>query len=148
MSSPQNRRPSLRSSRRSGRRVRTWRRTNGLFDGIRSFHFTDSATISRMLLSAVVLVGFTILIVAPLTAFTAYAYFSRDIPPVEQVINKPIFQTTKVYDRNGVLLATLSNPNQGRRTIVNLNQVPPTLIEATVAIEDPTFFSNPGINPL
>jgi len=101
-----------------------------------------------MLLSAVVIVGFTILIVAPLTAFTAYAYFSRDIPPVSQVVNKPVFQTTRVYDRNGVLLATLSNPDQGRRTIVSLNQVPQTLIEATVSIEDPTFFSNPGINPL
>jgi len=148
MSSRHNRQSSGLNFRRHGRRVRTWRRATGLFDGIRSFRFTDSATISRMLLSAVVLFGFTILIVAPVTAFTAYAYFSRDIPPVPQVVNQPIFQTTKIYDRNGALLATLSSPNNGRRTLVNLDQVPKNLVEASVSIEDPTFFSNPGVDPL
>ncbi|RME61145.1 MAG: penicillin-binding protein, partial [Caldilineae bacterium] len=57
-----------------------------------------------------------------------------------------VFQTTYVYDRNGVLLAELFE--EGRRTWVRLEDVSPHLIEATVATEDATFFTNPGIDPV
>ena len=71
----------------------------------------------------------------------------RDIPPVESVTNKPVFQTTRIYDRNGTLLADLVDPDKGRRSIVNLNQLPTDLINATLAVEDPSFYANPGVDP-
>lgn len=143
MASPFDRDP----ARRHGRRVRTWRAETGLFPRVRSFRLSDAATITRILLAAVGLIAFTLLIIVPLALYTAYAFFSRDIPPVGQVLNQPVFQTTKIYDRNGTLLAELINPDKGRRIIVNLNQVPPALRNATVAVEDPSFYSNAGVDP-
>ncbi len=133
--------------RRHGRRRRTWRRSRSLFAEIRSFHLSDTATVARILLSTALLAGFTVAIVVPLALFSAYAYFVRDIPPVEQVMNRPVFQTTRIYDRNGLLLAELIDPDNGRRILVNLDQLPPDLIHATIAVEDPSFYHNPGVDP-
>ena len=56
-----------------------------------------------------------------------------------------LFQTTYLYDRNGVQLAELFG--EGRRTWVGLNRVSPHLIDATVATEDASFYDNMGIDP-
>ncbi|MXX24726.1 MAG: LysM peptidoglycan-binding domain-containing protein [Caldilineaceae bacterium SB0668_bin_21] len=55
-----------------------------------------------------------------------------------------LFETTRVYDRNGVLLAEFFE--EGRRTWVTLDQISPALISATVATEDATFFTNRGVD--
>ena len=57
-----------------------------------------------------------------------------------------VFQTTFVYDRNGELLAELIG--EGRREWVSLDRISPHLINATIATEDATFFSNPGVDPV
>lgn len=57
-----------------------------------------------------------------------------------------LFQTTYIYDRNGVQLAELFE--EGRRTWVGLNRISTYLIDATVATEDDSFYSNFGIDPL
>ncbi|HLH72576.1 MAG TPA: transglycosylase domain-containing protein [Chloroflexota bacterium] len=129
-------------------RIHTWRTPTNLFGWGRSFHSPDDGTVGRVLISAISLTAFTLVILVPLTLYTALAYFARDIPPVPQVVNQPIFQTTRIYDRNGILLYELIDPQYGRRIIVNLDQLPPDLIDATIAVEDPTFFTNPGVDPL
>jgi len=57
-----------------------------------------------------------------------------------------LFQTTYLYDRNGLQLAEVFE--EGRRTWVGLSRVSETLINATVATEDDSFYSNIGIDPL
>ncbi len=56
-----------------------------------------------------------------------------------------IFQTTRLYDRKGRLLAETFG--EGRRVWVSLDKVSQNLIDATVAVEDATFFTNTGIDP-
>src|SRR5205814_6183735 len=56
------------------------------------------------------------------------------------------FQTTRVYDRNGKLLYQFVDPKAGRRTEVALAQIPETVRDATIAIEDKNFYSNPGFD--
>ena len=55
-----------------------------------------------------------------------------------------LFETTRLYDRNGVLLAEFFE--EGRRTWVTLDQISPALISATVATEDSSFFTNRGVD--
>ncbi len=61
---------------------------------------------------------------------------------VAQVDNYDAFQSTFFYDRTGALLYELFN--EGRRTNVPYAEFPQDLINATIAIEDDSFFSNPG----
>ena len=61
---------------------------------------------------------------------------------VSQVDDLTSFQSTFFYDRTGTLLYEAFN--EGKRTNVSYDQFPQNLINATVAIEDDTFFTNPG----
>ena len=51
-----------------------------------------------------------------------------------------------IYDRNGTLLYQYLDPNYGYQTTVPLDQISPLIQQATVAAEDASFYSNPGIN--
>ena len=55
-----------------------------------------------------------------------------------------VFQTTVIFDRNDVRLAEIFD--EGMRTWVGLEQISPHLIDAIVATEDATFYSNPGVD--
>ncbi len=57
-------------------------------------------------------------------------------------------QTTKIYDRNGILLSDLVDEDTGRREELSLDQIAPVVISATVAAEDSSFYSNSGVDPL
>ena len=56
-----------------------------------------------------------------------------------------LFQTTKIYDRHGQLIAELMG--EGRRTWVALDKISSHLLDATVATEDASFYVNSGIDP-
>ena len=54
------------------------------------------------------------------------------------------FESTFYYDRHGALL--YEDFNEGRRVKVDLAQIPQSLINATIALEDDNFYTNPGID--
>lgn len=58
------------------------------------------------------------------------------------------FQTTRIYDRKGTLLQEVDNPDYGWRTFVDMDNMSEDFINATVAAEDATFWSNYGIEPV
>jgi membrane peptidoglycan carboxypeptidase len=78
----------------------------------------------------------------------AYEEVNKDLPNAALVV-ADTYQTTRILDRNGVLLRELSSPDQGAgwRTFVPLSEVSQDLIDATVAAEDATFWSHRGIEP-
>ena len=63
---------------------------------------------------------------------------------VAQVDDWRNFESSFIYDRYGETL--YESFREGRRTYVPLADIPPALIDATLAIEDDTFYSNPGID--
>ena len=56
------------------------------------------------------------------------------------------FQTTRIYDRHGMLLADIDD--WGRRTIVGFEAMPDCLIQATIATEDRRFYQHNGVDYL
>ncbi|HEY6287499.1 MAG TPA: transglycosylase domain-containing protein, partial [Ktedonobacteraceae bacterium] len=76
----------------------------------------------------------------------AYAYYQAQLPLLNGVANHTLFQSTRIYDRKGRLLYELYDPKYGRRTYVNYNDISPLLINATVAAEDHTFWTNSGVD--
>jgi 1A family penicillin-binding protein len=98
----------------------------------------------------IVVVGAGLLLcLASTLALGAYAYIAVRLPsPEELSIRADTFESTKIYDRNGVPLFEVFDPTGGRRTEVPLESIPLHLRNATIATEDPTFYANPGFNPL
>ena len=78
-----------------------------------------------------------------LLPFSFYV-FLNSLPNPRELSQREIPQTTKIYDRNGILLYQIyANEN---RTLVPLNLIPKNLINATIAIEDKDFYRNPGFD--
>jgi len=80
--------------------------------------------------------------------FATYAYGNQLPDPDSIVIQaQQSFKTTRLYDRTGKhLLYEIYDPNGGNRTVVPLEKIPLYLREATIAMEDRTFYQNPGVN--
>lgn len=79
-------------------------------------------------------------------AIGAYAYYSNDLPNPSELSHRDIFLTTKIYDRNGRLLYDIFDSDTGLRTTVHLADISPWLKDATIAVEDPDFYNNPGFD--
>ena len=61
-----------------------------------------------------------------------------------EVDNYRGFESTFIYDRDGGVLYEAFG--EGRRVRVDYERIPPALIQATISIEDDTFFDNIGID--
>ena len=68
----------------------------------------------------------------------------RDLPTPGQLVTRDQQITTKIYDRNGVLLYKIYR-NQNR-TLVPLSEIPLYVRQATIAIEDASFYSHSGVS--
>lgn len=87
--------------------------------------------------------GFLVCVFFILIPFGAFM-FVNSLPNPQQLSEREIPQTTKIYDRNGFLLYQIyANEN---RTLVPLSSVPKNFIDATIAVEDKDFYKNPGFD--
>jgi len=76
-----------------------------------------------------------------------YISVAKTLPNVDDLQGKASqFETADILDRNGNLLYEIVDPNAGRRSYVNLNDISPYLIAATIATEDKDFYSHPGFD--
>jgi membrane peptidoglycan carboxypeptidase len=109
-------------------------------------------------LGSVVLVVVTIALVVVIAVgiglSQAYNAYVADLPPAEVLdaafnsSNNQFFQTTKLYDRTGQhLLYEVIDPRAGDRQWLNIARIPQQFIQATIAIEDKSFYTNPGYDP-
>src|SRR6059036_825607 len=97
---------------------------------------TFAGVLTAVMLSGVAFVG--------VAAAATFGYFASDLPAVSDLATVPIPLTTHIYDRSGEhLLYTLSDE---RRDLISIDAVPKRMQDATIAIEDKTFWSNPGVD--
>ena len=83
------------------------------------------------------------------TALGVYNYYAQDLPDPRAIeTEQEDFETTKIYDRTGdILLYEVFDPRLGDREYLTLDQLPQHCLDATVALEDKTFWDNPGFDP-
>ncbi|MGH2471602.1 MAG: transglycosylase domain-containing protein [Candidatus Limnocylindria bacterium] len=111
------------------------RRGGGAFSGLR-------LALPSGLLALIIATGLLLVV----GAGAALAFFTEDLPSAQDLAKEPLAQSTKVYDRTGAqLLYQFSEEN---RELVTYAEIPQVLIDATVAAEDKSFFSNPGVDVL
>ncbi len=88
---------------------------------------------------------------AAMTVSNMYAAYAKNLPEPAKLSQQASeqFKTTKIYDRTGkVVLYELFDPTGGNRTNVSLDQISPYLVDATIALEDKTFWTNEGVDYL
>jgi penicillin-binding protein 1C len=79
-----------------------------------------------------------------ITASLYWYFILRDLPSPQQLTRRQVDVSTKIYDRNGVLLYTIYKDQN--RTPVPLQDIPNNVKLATIAIEDAEFYTHPGFS--
>ena len=82
------------------------------------------------------------------TAWLIYDHYSNkleeQIAALETLSESSSFETTVIYDRDGQELYQVLG--EGLRTRIPLEQIPQHMIDATISVEDDTFYENTGID--
>ena len=68
-----------------------------------------------------------------------------ELPPVSDFEQLDFAQPSVVYDRTGTI--ELARFQVERRNVVNYEEIPKVLIDATIAVEDRSFWDNEGYDP-
>ncbi len=68
------------------------------------------------------------------------------LPSVDSLHAHAQAPSTKIFDRNGKLLYEIIDPRVGSHTPLRFEQFPLHLRQATIAVEDANFYSNPGVD--
>ena len=77
--------------------------------------------------------------------FCVILYFIKTLPTFQEIANQHVSQSTKIFDRTGTILLYEINSGQ-KRTVVGFDQIPQTVKDATLAIEDQNFYSEPAFD--
>jgi membrane peptidoglycan carboxypeptidase len=76
---------------------------------------------------------------------SGYAFYSRDLPdPKAELEGIQFEQPSIIYDRTGTI--ELARFGELRRELLTFDQIPPEMLDATTAIEDKDFWTNPGFD--
>lgn len=73
-----------------------------------------------------------------------YVYILKDLPSVKLLVDVPPSLSTKIFDRHGELLYQIYKDEN--RSLISLGDLPPYIIQATLAAEDKNFYHHPGID--
>ncbi len=104
------------------------------------FSFFFSSRVGKSLTTLAITVG-----LISTTAWFIYEFIFQDLPSPLEVSRKEKILTTRIYDRHGKELYSIFKDEN--RTLVPLSDLPPHVINATLAIEDADFFQHPGFSP-
>ena len=148
-----NRTRALRAHRAAGARRRTLpphllpgmsrRRSNaGKIIGV----LVGLAVMAFLLFAVTIVAGALSTTAAVTAAMRQYNEINGSLPNAAH-ISADTFQTTRIFDRNGVLLQEIADQDYGWRTFVPYEKISPYLIDATIAAEDATFWSHEGVEP-
>ena len=100
-----------------------------------------------IILMAVVLTTGALAAAGALVAVSAYNHYAAGLPdPVTALQNIDFEQQTVIYDRTGK--TELARLGDLKRELVTFDELPGEMIDATTAIEDKDFWSNPGFDPV
>ncbi|MDE2001198.1 MAG: PBP1A family penicillin-binding protein [Patescibacteria group bacterium] len=74
-----------------------------------------------------------------------FAVILKDLPSPDQFETRQVAQSTKIYDRTGTVLLYEIHGEE-KRTTIPFDSIPDTMKQATISIEDHTFYTNPGFD--
>lgn len=85
----------------------------------------------------------TVALVGALGVLALVGWISKDLPTPEGIARRIVAQDTKIYDRTGKILL-YNIHGEEKRTPVEFKDIPDTLKQATIAVEDKNFYNHKG----
>ncbi|MBN1886428.1 MAG: PBP1A family penicillin-binding protein [Thermoflexales bacterium] len=92
-----------------------------------------------------IFISFALLLALLGVGLAVRAWLFVDLPSLDSLDANLHAPSTRILDRNGRLLYQINDPHAGRHTPLQLDEIPLYCRQATVATEDATFYTNPGV---
>lgn len=74
-----------------------------------------------------------------------FLYITYNLPQPEEIKNRKVAESTKIYDRTGkVLLYEIRG--EEKRTVIPASDIPEIIKQATISIEDDAFYTHPAFD--
>ncbi len=96
-------------------------------------------------LKRVFVVALWLFIIGCIGILAVFAYYSKDIPNPNKLAQRQVTQSTKIYDRTGETLL-YDIHGEEKRTVVDFEQIPQYMKDATIVIEDDDFYHHFGLD--
>jgi len=74
-----------------------------------------------------------------------FVYFAKDLPNAQKLNEGQITQSTKIFDRTGKILL-YDIHGEEKRTVIPFEEIPLSVKQATIAIEDSNFYQHFGLD--
>jgi penicillin-binding protein 1C len=107
-----------------------------------------SGCLTGVLFGGLLLLGITVMVAVVGVTMLVYVDWSREIETeigaLDNARERETFETSVILDRNGSLLWEIFG--EGKRTRIPLEEMPEHLIQATISVEDDTFYTNNGLD--
>ena len=120
-------------------RTTEWRKKSNsqkhLFTTIKTWLFSKNT---------MVLGAYTLLVIFVI-GFISFLWLSRGLPEPNKLLDREVAESTKIYDRSGETIL-YDIHGEEKRTLVPLDQIPKSVRDATIAIEDKDFYHHKGFS--
>jgi len=114
-----------------------WKNTVSTDDSSR---FLRTGITSRL----VILLGLAIVFFG--LSYGLHTWLIADLPSPQELQSRAAVPSTKIYDRHGRLLYEIIGSHAGKHTPLSSDEIPLYLRQATIATEDASFYTNPGVD--
>jgi len=91
------------------------------------------------------LLAVILIIAGGILTLGAFAWATKDLPNPDKLLDRSLEQSTKIYDRTGENILYEVHGNK-RRTMINLEDLPNYVKNATIVIEDKNFYQHGGFS--
>ncbi len=129
--------------------IQRWRRHRRARGGPRYGRWLLALVGGFLLVNVFLLVSMVFGAVA--SAAGVYSFFAQNLPDPTSIQTEQVsYETVKIFDRTGKHLLYESidpRPFRGDRQYLTIDQIPDLVKNATVALEDRSFYTNIGVNP-
>jgi 1A family penicillin-binding protein len=123
---------------------------NRFFQGLKnifkrfSFSSTTKKTKPKQLFKKLLKISTVLLVLFLLVAAIIFTWLSFSLPDPNRLNYRTVVQSTRIFARDGTTLLYEIH-GEAKRTLVNIDELPDYVKNVTIAVEDKTFYSNPGI---
>jgi 1A family penicillin-binding protein len=121
----------------------SWRRHKLKKRRKRPFKKFDKKTLMKNVILAIA----AIFVLGLIFSLGVFAWAVKDLPNPDELIDRNVVQSTKIYDSTGEHLLYEIHGDKNR-TLVELEDIPQSLIDATITVEDQQFYKHSGFNPV
>lgn len=100
---------------------------------------------TKKIITSILFISLLLGIFIVAAALSVFAYFLKDLPNPDKITERQVIESSKIYDRTGTVVL-YDIHGEEKRTVISFAEMPDSVKEATVAVEDANFYKHFGLD--